>query len=571
MWNSHIGWPNQNKIGDYYHTISDDDGLSIAYAATFNGEQDVYFLRIPANCGAGGVFADRNAAVAAADCNGNGVEDICDIFSGFSLDCNQTLIPDECENPPDCNNNGQSDFCDIAAGAPDCNLNGVPDSCDIAGGSSPDANGNQIPDECEGACCLCAGPCSLTTPAACTAQFGSFFGTGSSCSGMVCGAPNDLCANRTVLPPTPNVTVAFQTDCSTTDGPSTINCGGTNLPIGADLWYEYVAPCTGIVRASLCGTTNFDSILAVHGGGPTCNCADMFTAPLACGDDTCGVGGGPSVVTFAAVADDCYLMRVAGWNSEIGNGALRISYDVITECECQTATPGKVEGILNASGATVPSGKSRFLSFSGGDPGWSQAARVTFVSLPGAFSIFDGTSMWVDTPTTASELPSKTLTDPVGTEASFKAAKLRTTPVFNEWSTFGTVHVYDERIVPSRKRPGQTLEPAVYEIQFVTQGCDTGSEASFSPVLSLTNARWADIAQLFSAEFRAPDGIVSVHDTLAMLAKFGNAAGAPIKARAELLGDGGSGLVAAVDGKITVGDLIAVLDAFAGAEYPFAP
>jgi len=43
-----LGYPNQMKLGDYYHMVSDDTGASLAYAATFNGEQDVYFLRIPA-------------------------------------------------------------------------------------------------------------------------------------------------------------------------------------------------------------------------------------------------------------------------------------------------------------------------------------------------------------------------------------------------------------------------------------------------------------------------------------------------------------------------------------------
>ena len=42
----HVGWPIANdKLGDYYRTISDDTGVNIAYAATFNGQQDVYFLR----------------------------------------------------------------------------------------------------------------------------------------------------------------------------------------------------------------------------------------------------------------------------------------------------------------------------------------------------------------------------------------------------------------------------------------------------------------------------------------------------------------------------------------------
>ena len=42
----HLGWPQQNKLGDYYDMISDDSVAHLAYAATFNGEQDVYYVRI---------------------------------------------------------------------------------------------------------------------------------------------------------------------------------------------------------------------------------------------------------------------------------------------------------------------------------------------------------------------------------------------------------------------------------------------------------------------------------------------------------------------------------------------
>ncbi|MHC4944269.1 MAG: sialidase family protein [Planctomycetota bacterium] len=45
-WNSVIGWPQQNKIGDYYDMVSHDDGAHLAYAATFNGEQDVYYVKL---------------------------------------------------------------------------------------------------------------------------------------------------------------------------------------------------------------------------------------------------------------------------------------------------------------------------------------------------------------------------------------------------------------------------------------------------------------------------------------------------------------------------------------------
>src|SRR5207237_554917 len=46
-----IGYPNQRKIGDYITIVSDNTGGNVAYAATFNGEEDVYYLRVPENAG----------------------------------------------------------------------------------------------------------------------------------------------------------------------------------------------------------------------------------------------------------------------------------------------------------------------------------------------------------------------------------------------------------------------------------------------------------------------------------------------------------------------------------------
>ncbi|MGB0716694.1 MAG: sialidase family protein, partial [Phycisphaerae bacterium] len=80
QFDSHVGWPQQNKMGDYFDMISDDEGVNIAYAATFNGEQDVYFLRID------------------GDCNENGVLDLQDIADGSLEDLNQNGQPDSCEN-----------------------------------------------------------------------------------------------------------------------------------------------------------------------------------------------------------------------------------------------------------------------------------------------------------------------------------------------------------------------------------------------------------------------------------------------------------------------------------------
>ncbi|MCB9514918.1 MAG: T9SS type A sorting domain-containing protein [Candidatus Latescibacteria bacterium] len=50
----HLGWPNQDKMGDYYHMVSDDQGFNLAWAATFNGEQDVYYGRMTLGATAAG-------------------------------------------------------------------------------------------------------------------------------------------------------------------------------------------------------------------------------------------------------------------------------------------------------------------------------------------------------------------------------------------------------------------------------------------------------------------------------------------------------------------------------------
>ncbi len=45
--NPFVGYPNQQKIGDYITTVSDNVSANVAYAATFNGEEDIYYVRIP--------------------------------------------------------------------------------------------------------------------------------------------------------------------------------------------------------------------------------------------------------------------------------------------------------------------------------------------------------------------------------------------------------------------------------------------------------------------------------------------------------------------------------------------
>lgn len=99
------------------------------------------------DCDGDGIPDTCNLLTGTPDCNNNGVPDSCDISSGSSGDCNSNALPDDCET--DCNENGTPDDCDLVAGAEDCNSNSVPDSCDIATGLETDCDLNGIPDDCE--------------------------------------------------------------------------------------------------------------------------------------------------------------------------------------------------------------------------------------------------------------------------------------------------------------------------------------------------------------------------------------------------------------------------------------
>ncbi len=154
---SGIGYPNQNKLGDYYHMISEAETAALAYAATFRGGQDVYFLRV-------------------GDCNANGLHDSRDIAGATSDDCDFNGIPDECQDRVSClscNNDGtcqRGESCescpaDCLTTTPGCG-NGI---CEPAAGEdclscAADCNGVQSGNPKNRFCC---GDGAGTNPVGC--------------------------------------------------------------------------------------------------------------------------------------------------------------------------------------------------------------------------------------------------------------------------------------------------------------------------------------------------------------------------------------------------------------------
>ncbi len=60
----HVGWPQQQKMGDYYDMVSDNEGVHLAWANTLNGGQDVYYTHItPVITGINETFEYTNYSV----------------------------------------------------------------------------------------------------------------------------------------------------------------------------------------------------------------------------------------------------------------------------------------------------------------------------------------------------------------------------------------------------------------------------------------------------------------------------------------------------------------------------
>ncbi len=156
-----LTWVEKAKLTASDAGLADGFGTAVALSAHIALIGSPSDDDMGSNAGAAYVFAGL------ADCNSNGVIDLCDIADGLSDDCNLNGLPDECdiadgtsndvngngvpdECEEDCNDNGIPDSYDIAQGfSGDCNENGVPDECDVRDGTSEDCDGDEVPDECE--------------------------------------------------------------------------------------------------------------------------------------------------------------------------------------------------------------------------------------------------------------------------------------------------------------------------------------------------------------------------------------------------------------------------------------
>ena len=121
---------------------------------------------------------------------------------------------------------------------------------------------------------------------------------------------NDLCTAAVTVT---NGTTPFSTCGATATGPA-------GCTMYHDIWFRYVATCTGTISIGLCGS-QFDTMLAVYCGS-CCN-----PVQVRCNDDNGPLcGGTSSSAVFFGTAGTAYLIRVGGKTpASFGSGQLFIA------------------------------------------------------------------------------------------------------------------------------------------------------------------------------------------------------------------------------------------------------
>ena len=129
--NPFLGYPNQNKMGDYITIVSDNTGGNVAYTATFNGEEDVYHVRVAP---AGGSTLALNSAAS--------------VKGGFAIDLPLTGAPGIEDRSGGRTGNFQIDF---VFSNPIANVGGASSSCGTV--TSTAISGNQVTVNLTGVTC----------------------------------------------------------------------------------------------------------------------------------------------------------------------------------------------------------------------------------------------------------------------------------------------------------------------------------------------------------------------------------------------------------------------------------
>jgi len=158
-------------------------------------------------------------------------------------------------------------------------------------------------------------------------------------------------------------------------------------------------------------------------------------------------------------------------------------------------------GIVSALDPPVPDGmpKSRYISFTPGNPGQMTALRVTLARVGN--SADNGKVRWVGPPGDYNDCPAR----------PFKAAFLQCAPHYQDWGPVGLLDVTG----------GNVAGDGIYAVQAIAGGDDIENEANYSAPAIILTGRYTDTVGIWNgATWTPPDGLITFHDFVAGLDTF---------------------------------------------------
>ncbi len=386
------------------------------------------------------------------DCNGNGIRDTCDLSCALPFGVCDVA---GCGQKPDCNGNCVPDDCDAATcvddpGVCDCNDNDVLDECDISGGTSCDLNEDGVPDECF-ACCV-AGACANVS-GGCTGTWYESEGftctdctcvTRACCNGNQCSAmPECDCKalGRTVPQRTP-----VPVDCAS----NACNIGACCLPSGGcDDRAAPNPPCNPVLPATCMNQSRCVNTL----GG-------VFLGGLLCTPDPCAAPP-PNPRPEAPLPEPQQCPPpTANCQGNVHECACQNALSCVNgTCRCETDADCRGQAKCVNEVCYVP--RNRYLSILPKNPGLRTALRLTFVSLPSPFNIFNDDQLWIGAPVEVCEVSGYAGACPNCTDPTLLAATLVCLPHYREWDTTRVLNVYHRVVVPGGE----------YRVEAVAEAC----------------------------------------------------------------------------------------------------
>lgn len=301
---------------------------------------------------------------------------------------------------------------------------------------------------------------------------------------------------------------------------------------------------------------NWDVMVVAHElghnfGGPHTH--SMFPPIDNCAGGDCSVTPNATIMSYCHQCPGGMTNIQLRFHDRIVNEQILPFLGSVSNCDLSGEPP-------NCPGAARPSpdvlgATNRHLSIVGGNPGQQVAIRVVVTSLPAPYDVLNDQTMWVGEPRQVSENSGHIDPDDAPGFPAFWTATLQCDPYYTDWSTYGTVQVYDEIIIPD----------GLYSVQTIDAICDAAVEVNYSLPWWFATSTWGDMVRnCATTPCGPPDGTVSITtDVTATLDKFRNLPGAPIKARCDLE-------PAVPDQTVNMADVTSVLDAFRGFGYPFA-